>query len=144
MAPLDVTRAESELANDRTNLIVAQTTQLQDELVLKNFISKDPMASNLINVEVIPTDKPTRPEAIEAASFDDAVKEAFQKRPDVLEQDFNLKNAQVDVRATKNALLPTATLGLEYQSAGLPGEAPVTAGPPPLSWRPGADTTHRA
>ena len=61
MAPLDVTRAESELATDRQNLIVAQTTQLQDELVLKNFISKDPTASNLIDVEIIPTDKPDSP-----------------------------------------------------------------------------------
>jgi len=126
MAPLDVTRAESELASDRTNLIVAQTTQLQDELVLKNFISKDPMASNLINVEVIPTDKPTPPGAIEAASFEDAVKEAFEKRPDVTEQALNLKNAQVDVRATRNALLPTATLGLEYSSAGLAGNSFIT------------------
>ncbi len=36
MAPLDVTRAESELASDQGNLLVAQTTQLQDEQVLKN------------------------------------------------------------------------------------------------------------
>ena len=126
MAPLDVTRAESELASDRTNLIVAQTTQLQDELVLKNYISKDPTASNLLNVEIIPTDKPEPPGAIEASSFEDALREAFEKRPDVLEQAFNLKNAQVDVRATRNALLPTATLGLEYQSSGLAGNSFIT------------------
>jgi outer membrane protein TolC len=123
MAPLDVTRAESELASDRTQLIVAQTTQLQDELVLKNYISKDPTASNLLNVEIIPTDKPEPPALIEAASFEAAVKEAFQKRPDVLEQDYNLKSAQVDVRATRNALLPTATLGLQYSSTGLAGNS---------------------
>src|SRR5215469_9553693 len=126
MAPLDVTRAESELASDRQNLIVAQTVQLQDELVLKNYISKDPMASNLLNVEIIPTDKPTPPGAIEAASFEDAVKEAFEKRPDLQEQLYNERNAQVDVRATKNALLPTASLGLEYSSAGLAGNSIIT------------------
>jgi len=130
MAPLDVTRAESELATDRTTLIVAQTTQLQNELVLKNFISKDPTASNLLNVEIIPTDKPESPAAIEAASFEDAVKEAFQNRPDVKEQFFNLKNAEIDVRATKNALLPTATLGLQYSSSGLAGNSLTTATPP--------------
>jgi len=129
MAPLDVTRAESELASDRTNLIVAQTTQLQDELILKNYISKDPMASNLINVEVIPTDKPDAPESIEAASFEEAVKEAFQKRPDVREQAFNLDNANIDVKATKNALLPTASLGFQYTSAGLAGNSSITGTP---------------
>jgi len=129
MAPLDVTRAESELATDHTNLIVAQTTQLQDELILKNYISKDPMASNLIAVEIIPTDKPESPEAIEAASFADAVKEAFQKRPDVREQVFNLDNANIDVRATKNALLPTASIGFQYTSAGLAGNSSITGTP---------------
>ena len=123
MAPLDVTRAESELATDRQNLIVAQTVKLQDELVLKNYISKDPLASNLISVEIIPTDKPTSPEAIQTSSFEDAVKEAFAKRPDLQEQFYNLKNADIDVRATRNALLPTATLGAYYSSAGLAGNS---------------------
>lgn len=125
MAPLDVTRAESELASDRQNLIIAQTTELQDQLALKNYISKDPMASNLLNVEIIPTDKPETPATVETASFEDSVKEAFQKRPDLQEQYYNLKSAQIDVKATKNALLPTATLGLQYSANGLAGNSPI-------------------
>jgi outer membrane protein len=126
MAPLDVTQAESELASDQTNLIVAQTTQLQDELALKNYIAKDPTVSNLINVEIIPTDKPDAPEAIHTEAFEDAVKEAFASRPDVQEQIFNLKNGEIDVKATKNALLPIATLTGTYSSTGLTGNAPIT------------------
>jgi outer membrane protein len=141
MAPLDVTRAESELATDRQNLIVAQTTQLQDELVLKNDISKDPLAFNLISVEIIPTDKPESPAAIEAASFEDAVKEAFQKRPDVREQFYNLQSADVDVRATKNALLPTATLGAQYISAGLAGNSFINGTPSTIAGAPIVDST---
>jgi len=130
MAPLEVTRAESELASDRQNLIIAQTTELQDQLALKNYISKDPMASNLLNVEIVPTDKPETPATIETSSFEDSVKEAFQKRPDLQEQYFNLKSAQVDVKATKNALLPTATLGLQYSANGLAGNSPITTSTP--------------
>jgi outer membrane protein len=126
MAPLDVTRAESELATDTQNLIVAQTTQLQDELVLKNFISKDPTASNLIDVEIIPTDKPDAPQSIQLAPFADAVKEAFVNRPDVQEQILNLKNSEIDVKATKNALLPLATLTGSYTSTGLAGNSLAT------------------
>ncbi len=123
MAPLDVTRAESELATDQQNLIIAQTTSLQDDLVLKNLISKDPMASNLLSVEIVPTDKPASPESIVVSPFEEAVKEAFDKRPDLKEQYINLKNADIDVRATKNALLPTATLIGQYGSFGLAGNA---------------------
>jgi outer membrane protein len=125
MAPLDVTRAESELATDRQNLIVAQTVQLQDEQILKNAISKDPLAPNLINVEIITTDQPKQPAAIETASFEESVKEAFAKRPDLQEQLINLKNSDIDVKATRNALLPSLALGGFYQSNGLAGNSPI-------------------
>ncbi len=128
MAPLEVTRAESELATDRESLIAAQTTKLQDEQVLKNAISKDPLAPALINVEIIPTDHPNPPEAVEAATFEDAVKEAFAKRPDLLQQDLNVKNAVINSKATRQALLPTATLTAEYQSAGLAGNSGIVTG----------------
>jgi outer membrane protein len=125
LAPLDVTRSESEVATNTGNLILAQTTQLQDEQTLKNYISKDPLAPNLINVEIIPTDKPSQPATIEAATFEEAIKEAFAKRPELQEEVYNLKNADIDVRATKNALLPSLTANAFYQSNGLAGNSPI-------------------
>jgi outer membrane protein TolC len=130
MAPLDVTRAESELATDRQNLIVAQTAQLQQQQTLRNAISKDPMAPNLVNVEIITTDKPTPPAIVEAASFEEAVKEAFTKRPDLLEQEINLTNAGIDAKANKKALLPVATLNARYGSQGLAGNSPIVTTTP--------------
>jgi outer membrane protein TolC len=129
MAPLDVTRAESELATDRQNLIVAQTVQLQQEQTLKNAITKDPLAANLLNVEIIPSELPTRPSDVEGASFEDSIKEAFAKRPDIQEQVYNLKNADIDVKATANALLPSLTLTARYASVGLGGNSVVTGTP---------------
>jgi len=128
MAPLDVTRAESELATDRQNLIIAQTVKLQDEQILKNAISRDPLSTSLINVEIVPLDHPNPPEAVESATFEDAIKEAFTKRPDLLEQEINVKNAAIDTRATRQALLPTATLQAQYLSSGLAGNSPIVTG----------------
>src|SRR2546427_6191629 len=125
MAPLDVTRAESELATNRQNLIVAQTAQLQQQQALKNFISKDPLSPNLVRVEIVPTDKPNTPTGVEPASFEEAVSEAFQKRPDLQEQVYNLKNMNIEVKATRNALLPIATLTAQYGSTGLSGNSGV-------------------
>lgn len=132
MAPLDVTRAESELATNRGNLIVAQTLQLQQQQVIKNAISKNPLAGNFVNVEIIPTDRPSRPESVEAPSFEEAVREAFAKRPDLREEEINLKNADIDVHATRNALLPTATVGATYGSSGLAGNS-TTFGLPTIT-----------
>jgi outer membrane protein TolC len=129
MAPLDVTRAQSELATDRQNLIVARTIQLQDEQILKNAISKDPLAPNLVNVEIITTDNPTPPEAVESPSFEDSIKEAFAKRPDIQQQVYNIQNAGIDVRATRNALLPELTLSGQYSSVGLAGNSILKGAP---------------
>jgi outer membrane protein len=125
MAPLDVTRAQSELATDRQNLIVAQTVQLQDEQILKNAITKNPLAPNVVNVEIITTDQPTQPAAIENPSFEDSIKEAFAKRPELQEQLYNLKNGEIDIQATRKALLPTLTLSGQYSSVGLAGNTPI-------------------
>ena len=133
MAPLDVTRAQSQLATDRQNLIVAQTVQLQDEQILKNAISKDPMAPSLVNVEIIPTDEPTPPAAVENPSFEDSVKEAYAKRPEIQEQLYNVKNSEIDVRATRNALLPELTLSAQYSSVGLAGNSPIKSAIPTFS-----------
>ena len=128
MAPLDVTRAESELATDRQNLIIAQTVQRTDEQTLKNAIVRDPLAPTVANVEIVPLDHPNPPEAVEAATFEDAVKEAFAKRPDLQVQALNVANASVNTQANKKSLLPIATLFAEYQSQGLAGNAPITTG----------------
>jgi outer membrane protein TolC len=133
LAPLDVTRSESEVATDTQNLIFAQTTQLQDEQNLKNFISKDPLAANMINVQIVPTDLPKQPAAIEAASFEDALKEAFSKRPELQEEALNLLNSEIDVKANRNALLPTLSIGGFYESQGLAGNSAILGAPTTIS-----------
>src|SRR5713101_268062 len=127
MAPLDVVRAQSELATDRQNLIVAQTALLQQQQALINAISKNPLAPKLINVEIIPKDRPTQVAQVETPNFEDAIKEAFAKRPDLQQMVYSLKIAGINVRATRNALLPTATISAQYGTVGLGGNALPTA-----------------
>ncbi|MGB2638060.1 MAG: TolC family protein [Candidatus Acidiferrum sp.] len=129
LAPLDVTRSESELATDTQNLIFAQTAQLQDEQTLKNYISKDPLAPNIINIEIIPTDQPAPPATIETANFEDSIKEAFAKRPDLQEQIYNEKNAEIDVQATRNALLPSLAISGYYAATSLAGNSSILGAP---------------
>lgn len=121
MAPLDVLTAESELATDQQNLIVAQTNMLQQETILLVAITKDPLAGGLNGVEIVPTTPITTPDVIENIALQDAVKEAWQKRPEIIQADLNLKNAGIEVKATKNALLPSLNIFGQYSATGLGG-----------------------
>jgi outer membrane protein TolC len=120
MAPLDVITAQSQLATDQQALVQAQTTQLLDETTLLVAITKDPLAASLQGVEIVPTSTIFTPD-VENISLQDAVKEAWQKRPEIQQAELNLKNAGIEVKATKNGLLPTLNLFAEYQAAGLGG-----------------------
>ena len=120
MAPLDVITAESQLASDQQVLVQAQSTQLQDETVLLNDITKNPLAGSLIEVELVPTTSIFNPET-ENIAIQDAVKEAWQKRPELQQIELNLKNTGVEVKFWQNDLLPTLNAFAFFQSVGLGG-----------------------
>jgi outer membrane protein TolC len=129
MAPLDVITAQSQLATDQQALVQAQTTQLVDETTLLVAITKDPLAANLKGVEIVPTTFIFNPED-QNITLEDAVKEAWKKRPELQQAELNLKNAGIEIKATRNALLPTVNLFGEYQAVGLSGtETKVTSTP---------------
>lgn len=137
LAPLEIVQAEAGLATAQEALIVAQTTVLQDQLTLLNLISKNPNASVLRNVEIVPTDKAdVAPPEVEKLPLDDLIKEAVTKRPDVLQAGLVIKADDINVRATRNALLPILTLSGEYATEGLAGNTKPTVPFPVVSGLP--------
>ncbi|MFZ3201054.1 MAG: TolC family protein, partial [Candidatus Acidiferrales bacterium] len=121
MAPLDVVTAESQLASDQQALVQAQTVQLQDETVLLDAITKDPLAISLQGVEIVPTTAISTPEVTENIPIQQAVQEAWTKRPEMRQAELNLKNAGIEVKATHNELLPSLTAFAQYGATGLGG-----------------------
>jgi outer membrane protein TolC len=122
LAPLEIVQAEAQLATAQQALIVAQTTVLQDQLTLLNLISKDPNSPVLRTVEIIPTDKAdVAPPEVEKLPLEDLIKEATTKRPDILQAGLVMKGDDVNIQATRNALLPILTLNGEYATEGLAG-----------------------
>ena len=123
LAPIEVVRAEAEMARARQDLIVSQTVHLQQQTLLKNAISKNPLDPALQAVQIIPTDTATPPSKIEITPIQDAVKEAWEKRPDVRQAQTDLLNRDINVRATRNALLPVLALQGQYGWTGLAGNS---------------------
>lgn len=122
MAPLDVLTAQSQLATDQQNLIVARAVSQLDQTNLLNDIAKDPLAEPLAGVEIVPTTPISAPDITENIPIADAVREAWQKRPETRQAELKLENAGIEVKATRNALLPQLNLFGLYSAAGLGGK----------------------
>lgn len=130
LAPLEIVQAEAQVATANQALIVNQTTVLQDQLTLLNLISKDPNSPSLRSLEIIPKDTANEaPPEVEKLPLADLVKEAVMKRPDVLQAALTVQGDDINVRATKNALLPVLTLSGEYATEGLAGNRIPTCTP---------------
>lgn len=120
LAPLDVVQAESQLATAQQNLIVAQTTYLQQQELVKTLISKrvDP---ELAHVQINATDSLPEPRPDDVPLLDQALKEAQQNRPEILQDELNLRNQYYTVESNRNGLLPTFDLFASYTPSGLSG-----------------------
>lgn len=144
LSSLDVLTAQSQLASDKQALVQAQSVQLQDETTLLNDITKDPLSPPLLNAEIIPTTMITTPETSENVQIQDAVKEAWQKRPELKQAELNLENASTDVKATKNELLPSLSIFGQYVATGLGGVETASSTTATGAFVPGAPVVNAA
>lgn len=120
LAPIEVVRAESEVATDQQNLIIAQTTYQQDQEKLKTAISKhvDP---ELAGAQIDPADKLPDPTPSDIPSLDEALNLAYSHRPELTLADLNIRNQQITIQASRVGLLPTLDLFGTYSPSGLSG-----------------------
>ena len=120
LAPLDVVQAESELAAGQQSLIVAQTTYMQQQEVLKTMISKgvDPQ---LASVSIDPSDKLPEPAPNDVPPLEEALQMALRNRPELEQDELNLRNQEYVIQANRNALLPSLDAFATYAPAGLSG-----------------------
>lgn len=124
LAPIEVVRAESELATDQQTLIVAQTTLKQQEQVLKTELSKQ-VTPDLAAIDIEPTDKFPSAETESVPPVDKALEMAYQNRPEIKEADLNLANQSITLKAVRNQLLPTLTAFASYTPSGLSGNQAI-------------------
>jgi outer membrane protein len=144
LSSLDVLTAQSQVASDKQALVQAQSVQLQDETTLLNDITRDPLDGPLLHAEIIPTTPISTPDTGENTRIEDAVKEAWQKRPELRQAALNLENAGTDVKATKNELLPSVNIFGEYVASGLGGVQTTSTTTPTAEFLPGLPIVNSA
>jgi outer membrane protein len=126
LAPLELVQAEAQVAQAQQTLITDQTVQLQDQTTLLNLIVKDVTDPALITAEIVPTDALQPATDQPMPDLAESLKEALANRPDVQEAGLTIKMDDVNVKSTRNALLPTLSVGGEYESVGLAGNSTTT------------------
>lgn len=122
MAPLDVTTAEAQVASSQQDLVVSQTNLEQQQVQLKNVLSRNGLADPVIaEAEIIPLDRIEVPEQESLPPLQNLIATALQNRTDLAVQKVNISNAQISNLGTTNGLLPQLALLLGASAQGLAG-----------------------
>src|SRR5271157_2484087 len=120
LAPIEVVRAESEVATDEQNLIVAQTSLQQQAELIKTALARS-VDAELRGAQVDTVDKLPEPSPDDVPPLDKALDLAVRNRPEVEQANLNARYADIVVKANRNALLPTLDIFATYAPTGLSG-----------------------
>jgi outer membrane protein len=133
MAQLDVTTAEAQVASSEQDLVVSETTLEQEQVTLKNLLSRNGLADPLLaNSEIIPLDRIEVPEKDTLPSFKEALATAMTNRADLETDRLNFINSKINTLGTNNGVLPSLVAFGSAQSQGLSGTPhTIFAGPIP-------------
>ena len=123
--PLDLVAAQAEVAQRRENLIVARTTALQAEDVLRTIIF-EPGRSDFWTAHLEPAD--AVPPVGPSPNVDVAVRRALSERPDIAEARKQIQIDDTTVLLSKNQTLPDLRLQAVYNPNGLGGTRLVRTG----------------
>jgi outer membrane protein TolC len=139
LSQLDVTTAESQIATSRLALVNSQVALSQQQLQLKNLISRDgPGNALLADVDIVPVDHLVIPATDDIPPIRDLVQKALRDRSDLIVERNNLKATEISNLGTINGLLPSAGVLASRSTQGvsgtpkivrLPGAPPFTADP---------------
>ncbi len=120
MAPLDVIQAEADVATRTEQVVSARYAKRIAENLLKKLISsrEDP---NELPV-TIETTSPPEPPAPPTLSMAEAIRHAYERRPELQQQQIDQDNKKIQVQYAKNQLLPSLDIAAAYVQNGLGGD----------------------
>jgi outer membrane protein TolC len=123
VAPIEVTRAQSQLYAAKQDLLISQTNILQQETILKNALSRQGVGtSELAEVHIVPLDQMAVPEKDEARPIPDLVAEALKNRVEIQQAALNIDSKKMNLIGIKSSLRPTLNAFAELTNNGLTGQ----------------------
>ena len=128
-APIEVTRAQAQVASNQQALISAQGLVEQQELIVKTALTRGGLANPAIRAaHIIPTDNVNVPETEPLQPVEDMITEALRNRPDLAQAGIQVENSQINLKGSLNGLRPELDVVGNMQNGGLSGDvSPVAA-----------------
>ena len=123
--PLDLVAARAEVAQRQENLIIARTTALQAEDLLRTLIV-DPKRTDYWSVRIDPAER--QPVVTGAPNVDEAVRRALGERSDIAQARKQIENIDTSVALAKNQTLPDLRAQATYLTNGQGGSRLIREG----------------
>lgn len=129
VAQLDVATARNQSAIATQAVVNSQVTLEQQEVLLKNLISRTGLAEpSLATAHIVPLDRIVIPATDDMPPVKELVQKALTIRTDLLQEQASLRTAEVSALGTRNGLLPTAQIQGSRSTSGLAGTPRVVPG----------------
>jgi outer membrane protein len=121
LAPIEVVRAQSTVAQDQQLVTAAQTNLQLQQLLMKNALTRSLKDPALATAEVIPTSTMDVPAQESVVPTEDLINEAIRHRAELVESRIDLNSRELSNKAVRSALLPTLDLYAYYGGTGVGG-----------------------
>jgi outer membrane protein len=121
LAPIEVVRAQSTVAQDQQLVTTAQTNLQLEQLLMKNALTRTLKDPTLATAEVIPTSTIAIPAQEEVVPTEDLINDALRHRAELVESRIDLNSREYSNKAVRSALLPTLDAFVYYAGSGLGG-----------------------
>ena len=120
LAPIEVVRAESEVATDQQALIVAQTNLQQQSELIKTALARQ-VSPELAAAQIMANDQLPEPRPDDIPPLETALSKAFANRPEIEQTELKFKDQDFTIARARNALLPSLNIFGTYAAEGLSG-----------------------
>ena len=124
--PIQVVSAQSTVATDQQNLIVAQNNLQLQQLLMKNALSRSIEDPVLAEADVIPTSTMQLPQQEPVVPIQDLINDALGHRAELVETRIDLNSRDINNKAVRNAMLPTLQAYAYYGGSGVGGDVNPT------------------
>src|SRR5580692_8781500 len=120
--PIQVVSAQSTVATDQQDLILAQNNLQLQQLLMKNAVSRSIEDPTLAEADVVPTSTMQLPQEEPVTPIQDLINQALGSRAELVESRIDLNSRDLSAKAVRNDLLPSLQAFAYYGGSGLGGD----------------------